>query len=873
MYSQKQVVDHYSRRRSQAAEALGWYRTLLAHCRSRLDVHAEAAGDAGVALATELMPALTPIAIERAERLTGFRGLTRADPLKAMARTRASLERTMREIEAEPDWIDREALAGPAGSLRLRRDSVAYELEPLQEECDRFEKLEGFKELVRVRYDSDAFDVGWWEPRYWRYWATGDRICEELDLDDFGDQVMPLYRRAARARDCKKEELDAVDGRIAAVHELVRRRDDAEARIPNLPAEFLAQCRRLLADHLEMADVPLLAEWLERDAPDDRASAMALRRFAGRCAKRDIYRELVEERLPPVVQELVDRERRYERKLAKFSRPKHRGQSFGQRDLDTKFSAKMGKHRRRVEQLRKMLDRVDDYDGYERFDPQNPRQLWWREFTGSRPPAAARGAAQLVRPSSRRAAGARRRVRRRRRRCGGVERGRRRPRARLPAGRRRGLRVVKRLRIVSYAINGRGMGHLVRQLAILRWVRRLTTALGVRVECWVLTSSEADTLARREGVPALKMPSKAMLRDAGIEPTSVLRTARTWVMNTVAGLRPDVLVVDTFPGGSFGELTACLELARARVLVARRVREEFAAEDPYRGLLSLYDEVIAPDEGGSGPVLIREREELLARDDARRALGVADGVPAVYVTLGGGGDVAAAELLPRVVGSLRDRGLHVVVGAGPLYHGTELRGEGVTWMSRYVPFELFAGLDAAVSAGGYNTFHELMHAGVPTVFLPQPRIADDQRRAGPAARSTPAPGGWPTTSSQQVPGAGRRSCSRTRPPTRPRRRWCPRDGARTRCARRSSAGAAARPIRPGDGCARCSPPSSSPLIGADPGRRRRRRRAPRLVERTPAVTDGLASAGAHRASTVRRVVGRARRRHRRRSRRHAVPAF
>ena len=60
---------------------------------------------------------------------------------------------------------------------------------------------------------------------------------------------------------------------------------------------------------------------------------------------------------------------------------------------------------------------------------------------------------------------------------------------------------MKKLRVVSYAINGRGLGHLVRQLSILRWVKRYASLLGVNAEIWVLTTSEADTLARREGVP------------------------------------------------------------------------------------------------------------------------------------------------------------------------------------------------------------------------------------------------------------------------------------------------------------------------------------------------------------------------------------
>jgi hypothetical protein len=297
---------------------------------------------------------------------------------------------------------------------------------------------------------------------------------------------------------------------------------------------------------------------------------------------------------------------------------------------------------------------------------------------------------------------------------------------------------MKKLRIVSYAINGRGVGHLVRQLAILRWVRRYGALLGVPIEAWVLTTSEADTLARREGVPSFKMPSKAMMRDAGIEPTRWLAVGRQWVMNAVAGLAPDVLVVDTFPGGSFGELLPVLETVPTRVLVARAVKDDVAGDDAYRALLPLYGKTIVPDDRGVGPILLREREELMSREAARDALGIVGSAAggrdrAVYVTLGGGGDEMAARVLPVLTEKLVARGWHVVVGAGPLYIGPERRGPHNTWMDRYVPLELMPGVDAAVSAGGYNSVTELMFAGIPTVFLPQPRIADDQDARARAA--------------------------------------------------------------------------------------------------------------------------------------------
>jgi UDP-N-acetylglucosamine--N-acetylmuramyl-(pentapeptide) pyrophosphoryl-undecaprenol N-acetylglucosamine transferase len=297
---------------------------------------------------------------------------------------------------------------------------------------------------------------------------------------------------------------------------------------------------------------------------------------------------------------------------------------------------------------------------------------------------------------------------------------------------------MKKVRIVSYAINGRGVGHLVRQLAILRWVRRYGALLGVPIEAWVLTTSEADTLARREGVPSFKMPSKAMLRDSGIEPTRWLAVGRQWVMNAVAGLAPDVLVVDTFPGGSFGELLPVLETVPTRVLVARAVKDEVAGDDAYRALLPLYQKTIVPDARGVGPILLREREELMSREAAREALGIVGSAAggrdrAVYVTLGGGGDEMAARVLPVLTDTLVARGWHVVVGAGPLYLGPERRGPHITWMDRYVALELMPGVDAAVSAGGYNSVTELMFAGIPTVFLPQPRIADDQDARARAA--------------------------------------------------------------------------------------------------------------------------------------------
>ncbi|HEV2863928.1 MAG TPA: hypothetical protein VGX48_23230 [Pyrinomonadaceae bacterium] len=309
---------------------------------------------------------------------------------------------------------------------------------------------------------------------------------------------------------------------------------------------------------------------------------------------------------------------------------------------------------------------------------------------------------------------------------------------------------LRRLKIVAYAVNGSGLGHLTRVLAVLRWAGRLARLSGVRLETYVLTSSEAPGLAFEEGFATFKIPSKTAVRRAGLPKEEYLRLARQWVWHSVGLVQPDVLLVDTFPGGSFGELIHALDVARARVFIRRAVKEEFARAAGVRSLLPLYDRILVPGEPDApppeadasvaaktrhvGPIMLRSREELRPREEARRRLGIPDGKLAVWLSAGGGGDPHAGSAVERLVGALRaEPDLHLVVGAGPLYGGAPLRGPNITWVADFNAMQDFAGLDFAVSAAGYNSFHELLHARVPVAFFAQEKVADEQARRVRAA--------------------------------------------------------------------------------------------------------------------------------------------
>lgn len=305
--------------------------------------------------------------------------------------------------------------------------------------------------------------------------------------------------------------------------------------------------------------------------------------------------------------------------------------------------------------------------------------------------------------------------------------------------------LKRRLTFLSYAVNGAGLGHVVRQIALQKWLRRLCLAHGVKSEHWFLTTSEADAIVFREGFAAFKLPSKGIVEGAGIDKLAYLALGKQWVWHSIALLRPDVLLVDTFAEGSFHELPAALDLVKTKILVQRPMKPELARRPGYTALVQVYDRVIVPehedDEPGfrdlmglddsrlhfTGPMVRVDRHSVLARDVARARLGVAPGARCVLVTGGGGGDDGVGALFDAVEAAvLPDERVHIVYGAGPLFRGLPRHGPRRTWFAGHDLAEHAAAFDVAVTAAGFNTIHELLHLGVPVLCVPQEKIADDQ---------------------------------------------------------------------------------------------------------------------------------------------------
>ncbi len=305
--------------------------------------------------------------------------------------------------------------------------------------------------------------------------------------------------------------------------------------------------------------------------------------------------------------------------------------------------------------------------------------------------------------------------------------------------------MSKLRRVVFYAVNGSGMGHLTRLLAVARWVRRYLAVLEERPpEIIFLTSSEATGALLEAGFASFKLPSKTVVRHAGMDMLEYRRLAKHFVWQMLGVFSPDLLVVDTFPAGSFDELFQILDGPFRKAFILRRVKPEYAARPIYRAALGLYPSVVVPHTpevfGGAlppgvtsarvsyaGEVLQYEPAELLPAGEARARLGVPTDARLVYISAGGGGDPHTEQALSALVAALADLpDVWLLVGAGPLYNGRRLSGPRLVWFTGAQVHFYFGGCDAAISAGGYNTFHELLLARVPSVFFAQEKVADDQ---------------------------------------------------------------------------------------------------------------------------------------------------
>lgn len=289
-------------------------------------------------------------------------------------------------------------------------------------------------------------------------------------------------------------------------------------------------------------------------------------------------------------------------------------------------------------------------------------------------------------------------------------------------------------RIALVTSNGWGLGHLSREIAI-------ALAIGDRAEVTMFTFSRGLPLATPFGLRGEFCPGQS----------SPWIPARRWdryvegrfeiFLNEV---EPDVVLFDGV-APYVGVINALRRHGSISAGWLRRGMWLKGSNDSQLEKAGAFDFVVEPgdiaaeaDMGPTAaldsikvpPVSLLEVIPTLSKDEAARALGLDPHTPTLLIALGAGDAVDAREAAIRQ--ALQHRDWQVALVRSPLTKAepddskatTATEIAGVYPLSRYL-----SAFDAAVSAAGYNSVHELIPARVPTLFVPKSASKTDNQIA------------------------------------------------------------------------------------------------------------------------------------------------
>ncbi|MBU3810355.1 MAG: hypothetical protein H9893_01680 [Candidatus Niameybacter stercoravium] len=284
------------------------------------------------------------------------------------------------------------------------------------------------------------------------------------------------------------------------------------------------------------------------------------------------------------------------------------------------------------------------------------------------------------------------------------------------------------------ATNGVGLGHLTRALGIAKQVQKLFPASKI---VFLITSLATDVVTQ-QGFEYYYIPSKNIL------PSNV--TADVWNRMLLEKMQEiqkkheaEAVVFD----GAYpyqGLTNFFKQYPEVKTFwIKREGDREKEVTLRLRDKANYFHHIIVPKEIKGEydtydgkfycePIIMMEQEALLSREEARKSLNIPSDKKVFYIQLGAGIINNINQDLKTIVEYLlEDEENFLLVGESIIGKKIDIAYPNVKILRHYPNAIYYRGCDFAISAAGYNSFHELIYFNIPTLFIPNKEtVKDDQ---------------------------------------------------------------------------------------------------------------------------------------------------
>lgn len=285
--------------------------------------------------------------------------------------------------------------------------------------------------------------------------------------------------------------------------------------------------------------------------------------------------------------------------------------------------------------------------------------------------------------------------------------------------------------VVFMVTNGSGLGHLTRGLAVASRLKKIDDAINIIF----VTTSLATEVIREAGFMFYYIPTRGLMPVRSDEWNAYLQLQLQQIIEIY---QPIAFVYDgAYPYACImTQLTQCKHIKK--IWIKRECYKEnsmsFEKEE------KRFDLIIVPKESSEEiesrasnkvycePIIFLDEEEALPRNQIRERFNLTEEDRLFYVQLGAGVINEINEYLEIVITALLKKpNYYVLLGESIIGGHLSIQNPRVITIRNYPNSQYFIGIDGAISAAGYNTFHELLYFGVPSIFIPnQQTILDNQ---------------------------------------------------------------------------------------------------------------------------------------------------